>query len=224
MPDYEIAWSHWMHPLLATRPTGAVFAKGGDWEKALQLSQSKLPKWTDLSVYLQDFDEVAFEVFCGPAFFGLRVGGGSKNAALFALRALDSFGRARSGIQFVEDMVRAGYVNAHARLKGLELGAVFAWNSVGAFRLPPVDSALATWNDWWPSLRDSDLLRDDTHAKALELAFDENVEHWYGVPVCDADTPAWLSADRLRLALTGVEAAVATTAPCRPREPRAQTR
>lgn len=205
MPNGLLESSTWLRSFFEVPPTCGVFAKGGAWERAWFISGSAPPSASAMTKYLLGTEEVAFEIMCGQPFFGLRMTGSAKDVSDFAAEALAGLRSARSGLQFIERMVAAGYVRPDAKLKSLEVGAVFAWRSVGAFRLPPPDVAHATFSDWWPDLQQSQLFRNASHAKALELSLDDRIEHWYGLPLSDETSNNRLSEIALRQGLQEIE-------------------
>lgn len=185
MPTPSVPW--WASRHLTAPLTAGAFATRGQWESAWHLQRDALPDREQVADYAaRAGGELAFEAFSGSAFFGLRVEGEAAQIASFASAAVDALRTARNACDVVAALVEQGWIDVDAPLRFAEIGAVFAWKSVGPFRLETPAQALAQRDAWWPAFERSALFHETAHAKALELAFDRHVPHWCGLPLLPA--------------------------------------
>jgi hypothetical protein len=190
------------HPAFLGRPTRAQFAKNGSWETAWPFPQSECPGTSALLTYLQGAHEIAFEVFFGDAFFGVRCEGAPTEVASFSQHCVDSFGPADTGAAFFEALEFARSWSALGRsIVFAEIGAVNAWKSVGAYRLPKPIQALEDFDTLWAALSQTPLAKETQHKKAVEFAYDLPAKHWFALPVSQSPHSNVLSQSELRSAL-----------------------
>jgi hypothetical protein len=190
------------HPAFRVRPTSAQFAKCGSWETAWSFTQLDSPSRTALSAYLGGAREVAFEVFFGDAFFGVRFEGNPKDVEKFSRHCIESFCNTSVGSEFFEALQMAlSWTGLGRNALFTEVGAVNAWKSVGAHRLPPPNQALQDFDNLWKDISQTILATETTHKKAIEFAYDTPAEHWFALPVNASQVSNLLSRNKLKNAL-----------------------
>jgi hypothetical protein len=184
-------------------PTGAQFAKHGAWEEAWSFPCQKLPDNTALHAYLARSSEIAFEVFFGEAFFGIRLRSDPLSVENFASICLRALGQASDGGQFFSILSRSANLDGLGqRMSFAEIGTVKAWRTVGTFRIADLQVASVNFGMLWSAVNASTLARDVSHRKAIEFAFATPILHWFALPVSASEPPYPLSAEMLREALS----------------------
>ncbi len=193
------------HPAFGAPLTYAQFAKNGVWEEAWKFDVSAVPENPSILDYLNGAEEVAFEVFFGDAFFGLRFSGTAEKARQGALVCVKAYRLASAGVQFFSTL--STLLNAPSwgqTVLCAEVGAVNFWKSIGPCRLPDLQAAKSN-----PTAALRDVLvtpvgLDLQHPKALELVCEGQLQHWFGLPISEQAPPYRVSevlfADALRYA------------------------
>lgn len=168
-------------PQFISPPTMCQFAKDGAWEQAWSFPSDRLPSLPELDGYLANRTEVAFEAFFGRAFFGVRVSGTAAEIKAFSIMCL----KAVSAQALFFDTLRheLGCPVLGQKPAFAEIGCVNAWRSIGAFRITQLRPAASEFELLWDLICDSPVGRDTNHAKAIEFAFKQPLEHWFGIPV-----------------------------------------
>jgi len=190
------------HPAFSSRPALAQFARSGSWETALSFDHRRVPTRASLLAFLDSTDEVAFEVFFGDAFFGVRLEGQASLVARLSSACVEAFSSSLDGNTFFESLQDAsGWKGLGQTASFTEIGTVNAWRSVGSFRMPPPDQALLHLEELWPLICRTPLARDIDHKKALEFAYEHPVKHWFALPVSRSIAPLTISHAMLRQAL-----------------------
>jgi hypothetical protein len=184
------------------RPTSGQFAFGGAWENAWSFACSALPDDDAVRACVAGRSEVAFEVFFGESFFGVRFNGTPDEVAAFASTCVQALRSTTPRTSFVVELSRLLNLDGFGRQLGFaEIGAVNAWRSVGAFRIERPRDAARDFDRLWQDLQRSAVSRDLCHRKALELAYAAPLPHWFGIPLCDGSPPFAISRHRLQAAL-----------------------
>ncbi len=158
--------------LFESPPTTAQFAKNGMWEKALSFDVDKPPSIDELRTYLAGGNELAFELFFGASFLGLRMTGTPAFVLEFfrhCLVCLDNASSAASFIKAVENHASCG--DLCREVTHMEVGAVNAWKSVGPYMFPPPDRTWDIIDELWAEIGATRLGDDVDHPKALEVAY-----------------------------------------------------
>jgi hypothetical protein len=195
------------HPAFQGRPTSAQFAKNGSWETAWSFTPTDCPSPATLLAYLQEAREIAFEVFFGDAFFGIRFEGTAIEVMGFARHCVESFGQSHSGTVFFTALESArNWAGLGRDIVFAEVGAVNAWKSVGAQRLPRPRNAISDFEALWANLSQTPLATEVNHKKAVEFACDVPAKHWFALPVNEASVSNLLSKSALKNALLGASA------------------
>jgi len=190
-------------PAFQSRPDVVQFAKKGAWENAWGFPTDDLPDEGAVLGWISDSDEVAFEAFFGNAFFGLRCTGPAPGTKCFAIGCIRALRRARTGEPFFPTLRReTGFEGFSSSIAFAEIGAVNAWRSCPAFRWLPPATRKVDFQLLWPGLLRSPIAADCTHPKAIEFAFEQPAQHWFGLPVSDPGPPHRLSQASLREALS----------------------
>ncbi|MBA4137037.1 MAG: hypothetical protein C0518_06955 [Opitutus sp.] len=172
------------HPAFGGPITRVQFARDGEWETAWSFAPDRAPGDADWQAYLAGRREVAFEVFFGAAFFGVRITGEEADVIARASACLAATHAARDGIAFFAELKRrTGLGLWGAKVDFAEIGAVNAWRTVGALRFDPQNADAETL---LARLESSPLVRNRTHPKAIEFAFAAPVPHWFALPVSRA--------------------------------------
>ena len=164
------------------------------------------PEATTVEAFCGSAVEVAFEAFFGEAFFGARCKGTPQEVIDFATRCTNAFAAATCGESFFRALFEPNEL-LHVGRKPVkaEAGAVNAWKSLGAhsLELPTTRNAEEVWREHL--LSELPFAKSVTHKKAIELAFDHPLHHWFAMPISESEPPYALS----RMLLTAVLAEVA---------------
>lgn len=152
--------------------------------------------------YLSGATEIAFEVFVGQAFFGIRIRGEPGEVHRLSMALWCYFCLSDTGKQFIDHLESA---ESWTLLQGapsmVEIGAVNAWQSVGAFRLPASKLLLTELQKTCLYILQTPLGCDRKYAKALEIGYLHPVVHWLGLPISDLQKPFAISSQMLVEAL-----------------------
>ncbi len=168
-------------PQFMSAPGMCQFAKDGVWEQAWSFPGDRLPSPPELDSYLANRGEVAFEAFFGSAFFGARLTGTTPEVKAFSLKCIKALtDRATLFDTFKREI---GCPVFGQKPDFAEIGCVNAWRSIGAFRISDLQAASSGFELLWDAICDSPVGRDTVHAKAIEFAFKQPLEHWFGIPV-----------------------------------------
>ncbi|QTN28473.1 hypothetical protein HZ993_01015 [Rhodoferax sp. AJA081-3] len=189
-------------PHFVSMPTSGQFAKNGAWEQAWSFQADGLPDTASLHAYLDESTEVAFEAFFGDAFFGVRLAGSPSAIRSFAGQCVQAMQAANQGeylVAALSGLLQRGPLGEH--LAFAEVGAVNAWRSVGALRIPDPCGALANVESVWAALERSPVGCDTQHRKAIEFAFEHPIAHWFGIPLSTPNDPCRVSRALLEDAL-----------------------
>ncbi len=168
---------------------------------------TNLPDEASVCGYLGNRSEVAFEAFFGDAFFGARIEGQPPMVVAFAKQCIQALRAASQGELFMAafaEHLQRGQLGRNVAFA--EVGAVNAWRSVGALRIPNPREAISDVESLCAALERSPVGRDALHRKAIEFAFDDPLSHWYGIPIAAPEAPCKISrvllVDALRLMLS----------------------
>lgn len=190
------------HPAFEAPMRYAQFAKNGVWEEAWRFNKSAVPESPSILAYLNDAEEVAFEVFFGDAFFGLRFSGSAEKARQGALACVKAYRLASAEVPFFSAL--SALLNAPAwgqTVVCAEVGAVNFWKSVGPYRLPDLQAAKSDPTAAFQDLLATPVGLDCQHPKALELVCSGQLQHWFGLPISKQVPPYGLSAQLFASAL-----------------------
>lgn len=190
------------HPAFQAPLRYAQFAKNSVWEQAWRFDKLTIPDWKTIDDYLNGAEEVAFEVFFGDAFFGLRFNGTAeevKRSGLACVKAYQSEcanGTFFSSLSLLLNTPSWGQNVAYA-----EVGAVNFWKSVKPYRLPDLKKAQNNPAAIFQDLLVTPVGLDRRYPKALELVCDGPIAHWFGFPVSLPESPYRPSGDLFTAAL-----------------------
>jgi hypothetical protein len=194
---------HWFvlhHPVFQTKPTLAQFAKNGSWETAWAFTLETLPSENSITAFLESNQELAFEVFFGQAFLGVRFEGKTDQVKSFAIACVQAFLLARDARTFFESLCeQTGLTNFTQSFSFAEIGAINAWRSVGAFKIN--DLLEPDLEAIWQALQTSSVTANTTHVKAIEFACNQPIAHWLALPVSLLEPPFELQENLIRQAL-----------------------
>ena len=185
--------------LFENPPSRGQFALNGKWENALSFKAHNPPSTDEIKTYLADRNELAFELFFGEPFFGVRFIGTPAfiiELSQHCLKCLNTSLDATSFIKAVSNHTLCGEL-CH-EIKHLEVGAVNAWKSIGSYLLPPPAQTLAHFDELWSEICATELANDIKHPKAVELAYSEPFPHWIGFPISNQQPPYNLNKDMFR--------------------------
>jgi hypothetical protein len=177
---YPSATSDSQHQFLSA-PTLCQFAKDGVWEQAWSFPRDRPPSLPELDSYLANRTEIAFEAFFGSAFFGARITGTAPEVKAFSLKCLKAFSAQASFFDTFQREI--GCPVWGQKPDFAEVGCVNAWRSTGAFLISDLQAASAGFEQLWRLIEGSPVGCDTAHAKAIELAFKQPIEHWFGIPI-----------------------------------------
>jgi hypothetical protein len=168
-------------PQFMSAPATCQFARDGVWEEAWSFPSDRPPSLPELDGYFANRTEVAFEAFFGRAFFGVRLSGTAPEVKAFSIQCLKA---ANAQASFFDALRHAlGCPVLGQKPDFAEIGCVNAWRSIGAFRITQPQPSASEFELLWNSMCDSPIGRDTDHAKAIEFAFKQPLEHWFGIPV-----------------------------------------
>jgi hypothetical protein len=168
-------------PQFMSAPTMCQFAKDGVWEQAWSFLGDRPPSQPELDSYLANRTEVAFEAFFGNAFFGARLSGTTPEVKAFSIRCLKALSAKASFFDTFKREIGCPILGQKPDFA--EIGCVNAWHSTGAFRISDLQAASAGFELLWRLICDSPVGCDTDHAKAIEFAFKQPIEHWFGIPI-----------------------------------------
>ena len=166
-------------------PTTAQFAKAGAWETAWSFDANEPPTDEAVVAYLDHCNELAFEAFFGPAFFGMRLVGTAAQVQAFALDSLAALrasleprepieppasAEARGQSLFTQMRRRFQLPIPGAPVSFAELGCVNAWKSIGSVRFEDPQAAATAFDDTWRHVQASPLARDTRTGSACRCA------------------------------------------------------
>ena len=165
----------------ACRPTLAQFAKSNAWESAWSFSPCALPTRSELNTYLDQAPDVAFEVFFGPCFLGIKLPDIASPTAL-ARCCIDALDEAMNAAEFVNSVRRYCALDLpFKRIVSAAIGATNAWLSVGPYRL--TTQQLSDVGLFWSDLARAPVASNSTHPKVMEAVFAGETDHWLALPV-----------------------------------------
>jgi hypothetical protein len=168
-------------PHFMSAPTTCQFAKEGVWEEAWSFACDRLPSLPELDAYLANRTEVAFEAFFGSAFVGARLSGTTSEVKAFSIQCLKAVSAKTSFFDVFRHHLGCPVVGQKPDFA--EVGCVNAWRSVGAFRINDLQASSSGFEQLWRLIEGSPVGRDSDHAKAIEFAFKQPIEHWFGIPI-----------------------------------------
>lgn len=168
-------------PQFMSAPTLCQFAKDGVWEQAWSFPSDHAPSLPELDRYLANRCEVAFEVFFGGAFFGARLSGTTPEVKAFSVKCLKAFSAQASFFDTFKREIGCPVLGQKPDFA--EIGCVNAWRSMGAFRISDLQAASSGFELLWRLFEGSPVGCETDHAKAIEFAFKQPIEHWFGIPV-----------------------------------------
>ena len=172
-------------------PTTCQFAKDGVWEQAWSFPGNRPPSLTALDGYLENRTELAFEAFFGRAFFGVRLSGTACEVKAFSLQCLKAISAQASFFDTLRHELGCPVLGQKPDFA--EIGCVNAWRSIGAFRMTELPPTASEFELLWSLICDSPVGRDTGHAKAIEFAFKDPLEHWFGIPISFEGSPNLVS-------------------------------
>ncbi len=139
--------------LILESPSLGQFAKNGIWEHAWSFDTRNPPLIHELETYLEGANEVAFELFFGASFFGIRFKGASSYLLELAMHCLECM---CSVTDFDSYVIALGKHPLCGKLCNeithMEVGAVNAWKSVESFPMPEPSQVLVEFDTLWPLL------------------------------------------------------------------------
>lgn len=185
-----------MMELLKNPPSTGQFAINGIWENTLAFKVQQPPSIDEIKAYLADRNELAFELFFGELFFGVRFIGTHAfilELCEHCLKCMSICSDVTSFIKAVANHTLCGEL-CH-EVDYMEIGAVNAWKSIGAFRLPPMTEELVNTDELWSIISATPLVKDNKHPKAIELAYNKPLPHWLGFPISHQQPPYSLRKD-----------------------------
>jgi hypothetical protein len=178
------------YPAFRTAPSRVQLARNRAWEEAWSRSVDQLPTPAELSPLIGDASEIAFEIFFGAAFFGVRWTGAPAEVRQCTQACFAAARNATSATGFLAALTaRTDWEGWGGTIAFAEIGAVNAWRSTGAVRLDCLPRPDEPLDFLWRTLADSALARERAHPKAIEFACPAPVPHWFALPVSDAVPP-----------------------------------
>ncbi len=189
------------HPQFQTNITYGQFAKLGIWEEAWVIQPNGMPEQQTVVTYLASAHEVAFEVFFGNAFFGLRCKGTADEVKQFALACVQTM-NCKSGAAFFAQLSESLHIKASGeQVEFAPVGAVNFWKSIGSYRVLDLAAAKANPDALFQTLLTKPVGQTIVHPKAMELGCTDVLAHWFGLLVFHRAPPFALSPQALTNAL-----------------------
>lgn len=187
-----------VHPQFQTDITYGQFAKLGIWEEAWVIQPNGMPEQQTVVTYLAGAHEVAFEVFLGNAFFGLRCKGTADEVKQFALACVQAM-RCKSSAAFFAHLSEfLSFKTWGEQVEFAEVGATNFWKSIGSYRVPDLAAAQANPDALFQTLLNQAVGKTTLHPKAMELGCGGRLAHWFGLPISAQEAPFALSLDALK--------------------------
>ena len=186
-------------PQFSSAPTLCQFAKDGVWEEAWSFPSDRLPSLPELESYLANRTEIAFEAFFGRAFFGVRLSGTTPEVKAFSIQCLKAASTQASFFDALRHELGCPVLGQKPDFA--EVGCVNAWRSKGGFRIAQPQPCASEFELLWDLIEGSPVGSDTDHPKAIEFAFKQPLEHWFGIPVSVEGGPNRVSKTLLRQAL-----------------------
>jgi hypothetical protein len=186
-------------PQFNSVPTLFQFAKDGLWENAWSFSRDDMPSHVELTTYLAQRTEIAFEAFFEQSFFGARMTGSTFEVEAFSTKCLRAVCAQESFFSVFQSELGCPELSQQPTFA--EIGCINAWRSVGAVYISEAQLAPTGFDQLWLSIHRSAVGRDIRHAKAIEFAFEHPLPHWFGVPVSFHGQSNQVSEQLLRRAL-----------------------
>ena len=196
MPDNILTLDNILMEQLKNPPSTGQFAINGIWENTLSFKAHQPPSIDEIKTYFSDRNELAFELFFGELFFGVRFTGTPAyilELSEHCLKCMSIHSDLASFIKAVADHTLCGKL-CH-EMDYMEIGAVNAWKSIGSFRLPPLKDEPVDMNELWSEICTTPLAKDSKHPKAIEVAYNKPLHHWLGFPVSYQQQPYSLRKD-----------------------------
>jgi hypothetical protein len=188
-----------MMMLFENPPSIGQFASDGIWEKALSFRVETPPSIDELKTYLAGRNELAFELFFGASFFGVRFTGTPALVLELSRHCLNCLKNALDSDSFIRAVGNHALCGELCReVTHMEVGAINAWKSVGSYLLPPPARTSGNIDKLWCEICAARLKNDDQHPKAIEFAYTEPLPHWLGFPISMQQPPYALSKEMLR--------------------------
>ena len=186
------------HPVFQQPISYAQFAKDGVWEGAWQFTHNQTPNEAQLQQYVGESQEVAFEILCEQAFFGLRFKGTNEEVFADARSCVQAFAQSKKSADFLTHLAQLLGVPAWGQeITFAEIGAINFWKSVGPYRIADWQQAPEQMDQLMATLQDQPVGRDLKHPKALELGCSGRYPHWFGIPISISSQDLRISADHL---------------------------
>ena len=174
-------------PEFRVRPNRVQFAHGGARENAWSPSLDGALTEDAFLAAVGTANEFAAEAFFGPAFFGVRLTGSPEPLAGQLKEFAHAARAANDGSDFFHRWSASNGNDRWGRhVDFAEIGAVNAWRSVGATRVPwPLPGALDV-PAFAAQLNSTALGTNRTHPKAIEFGCATPLPHWFGLPISAA--------------------------------------
>jgi len=180
-------------------PSIGQFALNGIWEKALSFEVDKPPSIDELREYLAGGNELAFELFFGASFFGVRFIVPPTFVLELSQHCLICLDNSLDAASFITAVGNHNFCGELCHeVAHMEIGAVNAWKSVGSYRLPAPAQTLDKIDKLWSEICSTQLIDDVKHPKAIEFVYSDPHPHWLGFPISIQQPPYSLSKEMLR--------------------------
>lgn len=175
-------------------PSIGQFALNGIWEKALSFEVDKPPSIDELREYLAGNNELAFELFFGASFFGVRFIGPPAFVLELSQHCLICLNNSLDVDSFITGVGNHAFCGELChKATHMEVGAINAWKSVGSYLLPTPAQTLGNIDDLWSEICATQLIDDVKHPKAIEFVYSDPHPHWLGFPISIQQPPYSLS-------------------------------
>ncbi len=184
-------------------PNLGQLAVNGEWERAVAFEPGRFCELEEARRYLGSRREVAFEAFFDDAFFGIRHTGESENLSQIIVNYSRAISSSGNGYEFFKIISQDSAICLAQKFKHAEIGAVNAWNSVGAFLIADPIASLSDFDEMWKNISLAPVSHNTTHRKAIEFAFDngDGTTHWFAFPISTDAPPFEIEMDKLKNAL-----------------------
>jgi len=185
--------------LFENPPSTGQFALNGIWENALSFRVDKPPSIDELREYLAGGNELAFELFFGASFFGVRFIGTPAFVLELSQHCLICLNNSLDADSFIKAVGNHAFCGELCHeVTHMEVGAINAWKSVGSYLLPTPAQTLGNIDELWSEICATQLINDVKHPKAVEFAYTDPHPHWLGFPISIQQPPYSLSKEMLR--------------------------
>lgn len=173
------------HKDFSSSPDFGKIAVDGKWEEAIVYLPGQLEDKINIFEYVKNRNEVACEAFFGKSFFGMRKQGSESDLANFIFEFSKSIEISQDASGFFDQVSKFIDFQIAEKFLFAEVGAVDAWNNIGAYKIVDPVKELSSLDQLLVNLSKSNVGIDHLHDKAIEFAYanGDGTTHWVALSV-----------------------------------------